>query len=140
MPFRHVFTLIFLVGSLNAPAVESDQSAAGFSERLRQRSEFVSQFAGEPVSSVKFRVFDGYEPLSTTSLIVFERGSRAYLLTVTPCWDLPWTTAIGGIDDYMTINVRLNAIATAKNRCVITGIRPLDTRAMKEAEKKNTSG
>lgn len=131
---------LLLAASLNAAAAESDQSAPGYNERLQQRSEFVSRFAGEPMESVKFRVFDGYEPLSTTSLIVFERGSRAYLLTVTPCWDLPWTAAIGGIADYMTISVRLNAIQTAKNRCIITEIRPLDTKAMKSAEKKNKSG
>ena len=137
---RIIFVALLLLTSLNADAEASAQSDPGYTERLQERAEFVAKFAGESVDSVKFRVFDGYEPLSTNSLIIYERGSRAYLLTVTYCWDLPWTGTIGGISDYETIYVRMNVISTAKMRCTITEIRPVDSKAMKAAEKAIKSG
>lgn len=130
-----------LLGFVNAYANDVDQSYPGYTERLQQRAEFVARFAGEPLGSVKFRSFDGYEPLSTNSLIIYEKGSRGYLLTVTPCWDLPWTAAIGGIVSNTTINIKLNYISTAEMRkCIITEMRLVDVKAMKEAEKKNKTG
>ena len=105
----------------------------GFSERMQARAEQVGKVAGEPVQSVRFRVFDGFEPLGTESLLLLERGGGAYLLTVTPCWDLPWAMAIGGIRDYEMIWVNLNAVRTAKSRCVIRAIQPVDMKALKAA-------
>ena len=132
------FLLSFLMlVSFNAVAKDSEQSNEGYTERLKQRAEFVAGFAGEPIDSVKFRVYDGYEPLSTTSLIVYERGSRAYLLKVTPCWDLPLVGVISGIYNYMTIDIRFNAIYTAKMKCDITELRLVDYKAMKLADKEN---
>ena len=131
---------LLLLAFANARANDGDQSYPGYTKRLQQRAELVARFAGEPEDSVKFRVIDGYEPLSVNSLIVYERGSRGYLLTVTPCWDLPWSATIGGFASYMTINVGLNRISTAKMRCPITEIRPVDVKAMKAAEKAMKSG
>jgi hypothetical protein len=131
-----LLVILLLVSSVNAEATDSGQSYPGYTERLQQRAEFVARFAGEPLDSVKFRSFDGYEPLSTNSLIIYEKGSRGYLLTVTPCWDLPWTAAIGGIVSNTTIYVKLNHISTAEMRkCIITEMRLVDVKAMKAAEK-----
>ncbi len=134
-----VFLLLIL--SVTANATDNAQSYPGYTERLQQRAEFVARFAGEPLDSVRFRSFDGYEPLSTNSLIIYEKGSRGYLLTVTPCWDLPWTTTIGGIVSNTTISVKLNHISTAEMRkCVITEMRLVDVKAMKAAEKADKAG
>lgn len=135
MLYGKFLLFLFMFASFNTVANDNEQPSPGYTERLKQRAEFVAGFAGEPIDSVKFRVYDGYEPLSTTSLIVYERGSRAYLLTVTPCWDLPLVGSIRGIYDYMTLDVRLNAIYTAKMKCDITEMRLVNYKAMKLAEK-----
>lgn len=133
-----LLVILLLVFAFNAGARDGGQSYPGYTERLQQRAQFVARFAGEPLDSVKFRSFDGYEPLSTTSLIIYEKGSRGYLLTVTPCWDLPWTAAIGGVVSNTTINIKLNYISTAEMRkCIITEMRLVDVKAMKAAEKQD---
>jgi hypothetical protein len=136
MLLKKILLTLLLIPSVSSGGAASTQTYPGYTERLQQRAAFVARFAGEPLDSVKFRSFDGFEPLSTNSLIIYEKGSRGYLLTVTPCWDLPWSAAIGGIVSNTTINVKLNYISTAEMRkCIITEMRLVDVKAMKEAEK-----
>ena len=133
---QYMLGLLLLASGLPLPAAQTQAEPwPGFSERMQARAEQVGKLAGEPVESVRFRVFDGFEPLGTESLLLFERGGGAYLLTVTPCWDLPWAMAISGIRDYEMIWPNLNAIRTAKSRCVIRGIRPVDRKALDAADK-----
>lgn len=132
---KHMIGLLLAVLGQPLSAGQTQTGALpGFSERMQARAEQVGKAAGEPVGSVRFRVFDGFEPLGTESLLLLERGGRGYLLTVTPCWDLPWAMVIGGIRDYEMIWPGLNAVQTAKSRCVIRAIRPVDMKALKAAD------
>ena len=131
------YAVIFLfVASLGAVVDESVKAAPGQSKDLHNRAEFVARFASDPIYSVNLRSYIGFEPLGTNSLVIYDKGNHGYLLTVSPCWDLPWTTKIGGIISYMNILVDFNAISTDKvAKCVIKEMRRVNVKAMKAAEK-----
>lgn len=129
--------------ALSAASVASAvDTAAGAPDKFEQRKAFVTQFAGESMSSMPFfRSYD-FEPLGDDALLLWESPGRAYLLNVEDfCPDLPSARAIAINSKGSTVSARFDSITvsgrgqSANNRCRILEIRPVDVKAMKAAGK-----
>lgn len=98
--------------------------------------------AGEPVNSFSYlgRV-TGWTPLGDQHIAVWSRPSQAWLLSLHgPCQDLDFTPVIGltsqGSRVYAGFDkVLVHSRASIQLPCRIREIRPLDTTAIKAAEK-----
>lgn len=93
------------------------------------------QYAGEPVSSVSFPDrFDSWRSLGRDKLVVWRNINEAYLLSVAgPCSDLPFATRIGLKTTTGSMLTRGDSVLLPhRQRCLITEIRPIDYRKMKE--------
>lgn len=97
--------------------------------------------AGPPVSSFMQRgAYVQWTPLGEDALAIWVSPSRAYLLEVSPCMDLPWARAIRVGDSMSRVSARFdNVVPLGVGRpgvpCRIQQIRPLDVRALRSAER-----
>src|SRR5690606_15976640 len=76
-----------------------------------------------------------WEPVDERTLVVYTRPKQAWLLTVGPCPDLPYTPAIGLTDHVGQVSVRLDSVWTNRREfpCYIEEIRPIDMQKVHEA-------
>lgn len=104
--------------------------------RMEERRAFVTGFAGEAQSSVRFSRFYDFEPLGTDTLLLYESLNRAYLVKIEDfCPEMPAAFKLGVDNSSSSLNVRLDSIVVRGNRCRIIEIRPVDVKAMKAAQK-----
>ena len=98
--------------------------------------------AGAPVK--KFRYFgsiNGWTPLGREAIAVWTRPSEAYLLDLTgPCPDIEYTPAISITNTFGQVSVPFDKVIVLSRSsvnipCHIARIRPLDVKAIKQAER-----
>ena len=93
------------------------------------------EYAGEPVKSFYMSNFDGWSVVSKDQLVVWSGMNKAYLLTVTGyCPDLQFANAIAVTSTGNTVD-KFEKVIVGKDRCMISEIRPIDTKQMKEDRK-----
>ena len=94
-----------------------------------------TEYAGEPVKSFYMSNFDGWSPVSRDQLVVWASMNKAYLLTVTGyCPDLQFANAIGVTSTANTVD-KFEKVIVGRDRCLISEIRPIDVKQMKEDRK-----
>ena len=94
-----------------------------------------SEYAGEPVKSFYMSNFDGWSAVSRDQLVVWSGMNKAYLLTVTGyCPDLQFAHAIAVTSTANTVD-KFEKVIVGRDRCLISEIRPVDVKQMKEDRK-----
>lgn len=110
---------------------------------VEDRLQLYRQHAGEPVKDFHYSGrLDGWTELGASALAVWERPTQAYLLELDgPCTDLEYAAAIS-ISHWMgRVSARFDHVIVRgaptglRLPCRIQTIRPLDTRALKNAER-----
>ena len=100
--------------------------------------------AGEPVRDFQyFGQINGWTPLGDSALAVWTRPSQAYLLELYgPCTDLDFAPAISLSNMMSRVSARFDSVTvhgggtnSMKIPCRIDTIRPLDVKALKQAQK-----
>ena len=92
--------------------------------------------AGEPVGSFRFFRARGFTVLGDEVLAVWTGPSEAWLLRVdAPCRELSWQPAIGLTSSLGRVSVRFDEVLAGRDRCRIREIRPVDGKALREAER-----
>jgi hypothetical protein len=98
--------------------------------------------AGAPVSSFHyFGRVDSWTDIGDRAVAIWTRPSEAWLLELAgPCNGLEFTPAIGLSSRSGTVSARFDSVlvrdgGTPEVPCTIQTIRPLDTRALKQAER-----
>ena len=98
--------------------------------------------AGEPVRSFHFfGRLDSWTPLGDRVVAVWTRPREAWLLDLDgPCNGLQYTVAIGLTSSAGTVNARFDKVLVRDGGpmnlpCIIQSIRPLDVKAIKQAER-----
>ena len=98
--------------------------------------------AGAPVQS--FTIFghvSGWTPIGDSALAVWTRPKEAFLLELDgPCWDLEFTPFISLTSTFNRVSARFDKVLVRDRDvvsipCRIHTIRPLDTTAIRAAEK-----
>ncbi|MFT3755663.1 MAG: DUF6491 family protein [Pseudoxanthomonas sp.] len=108
-----------------------------------ERLALYREHAGEPVRDFQyFGSLNGWNPLGEQALAVWTRPNQAYLLEFTgPCRDLDYAPAIsisnlmGRVSRFDSIQVLGGGSGAFNVPCRIDSIRPLDVKALKQAEK-----
>jgi hypothetical protein len=94
-----------------------------------------SEYAGEPVKSFYMNNFDGWSAVSKDQLVVWSGINQAYLITVNGyCPDLQFANTIAVTSTANTVD-RFEKVIVGRDRCLISEIRPLDVKQMKEDRK-----
>jgi hypothetical protein len=96
--------------------------------------------AGAPVADFPYyRSFTQWTPLGRDALAVWLSPTRAYLLDVPGCSDLQWAHGIQISDTAGRVSARFDRVQPLGGGstfpCRIEQIRPLDTKAIREAER-----
>jgi hypothetical protein len=97
--------------------------------------------AGPPVSSFPYyRSVTQWTPLGSEALAVWLSPTRAYLLDVPGCHDLEWAHGIQISNSGSVVSARLDRVTplgagTMTVPCRIEQIRPLDAKAVRDAER-----
>src|SRR3546814_2622115 len=99
--------------------------------------------AGAPVSSFRyFGSINGWTSLGDSAIAVWTRPSEAWLLELTgPCPDIEYAPMIGVTSQSNRVSAKFDKViaqgggATMRFPCRIETIRPLDVKAIKQAEK-----
>lgn len=129
-------TMLALIAALAACASASKLSDS-------QRYALYRDHAGEPVKSFRyFGDINGWTPVDDTSLVVWTRPSEAYLLELTgPCRDLDYAPAITLTNMMGEVSARFDKVivrgggAVRGMPCFIEEIRPVDVKAVRQAER-----
>jgi hypothetical protein len=85
--------------------------------------------AGAPVHSFTYiHSLYSWEPIDERTLVVYTRPKQAWLLTVGPCPDLPYTVSIGLTEHVGQVSSGLDSVWTDRRQfpCRIQEIRPVD--------------
>ena len=117
-------------------------ACAGIPKRTSDQEDLARylQYAGEPVSSISYLGrYDGWRALGRDNLVIFTAPNEAYLLTIAgPCNDLPFANRIA-IDARGPTLSRGDAVILGRGqRCLITELRPVDYRKMKQDARKSS--
>lgn len=101
--------------------------------------------AGAPVSSfLRTGMLTQWTPLGDAALAVWTSPSRAWLLDVSSCPDLEWAHGISLSDTNGQVSARFDRVQPLgvgrAVPCRIEQIRPLDVRAIREAERMARAG
>ncbi|GHA76022.1 DUF6491 family protein [Cognatilysobacter bugurensis] len=132
-----------------AVALMATLSAAGCAtdSRLREgeRKALYLQHAGAPVPSFRhIGSINGWTPLGDDMLAIWTRPSEAVLLTLNgPCPELDFATAISLTSQFRTVYAKFDRVvpigsigsASIVIPCPIREIRPLDVRALRDAQR-----
>lgn len=131
-------TILLAVGL----AVASTACATDLAQRDADKLALYNAHAGAPVD--KFRYFgsiNGWTPLGREAIAVWTRPSEAYLLDLTgPCPDIEYTPAISITNTFGQVSVPFDKVIVRSRSavnipCHIARIRPLDVKAIKQAER-----
>ena len=94
-----------------------------------------AEYAGEPVKSFYLGNFDGWNAVSRDQLVVWAAFNKAYLLNLTGyCPDLQFAHAIAVTSTANTVD-KFEKVIVGRDRCLISEIRPVDVKQMKEDRK-----
>lgn len=100
--------------------------------------------AGDPVKDFQyFGQVNGWTPLGDTALAVWTKPSQAYLLELYgPCFDLDYAPAISLSNLGSRVSARFDSVqvvgggtGSIRIPCRIETIRPLDVKALRQAQK-----
>ena len=118
-----VATAVALLAACAGVPRESD------AERLARYMDY----AGDPVNDFHyFGRVDGWTPLGDDTLVLRVNMDEAYLLTLAPgCFDLPFASRIRIDSRFGTTVARGDTVRVGRERCIITGIRPIDYKQMR---------
>lgn len=111
------------------------------SMREADRLALYRAHAGPPVRDFPYlRALRQWTPLGPDALAIWLSPSRAYLLDVASCSDLPWAQAIQITESTGRVSARFDRViplgtASSGVPCRIEQIRPLDTHAIRDAER-----
>lgn len=137
---RAAYAAVALLATLAAAGCATDA-------RLRdsERRALYLQHAGEPVPSFRyFGSISGWTPLGDDALALWTRPSEAVLLTLNgPCPDLEFATAISLSSQFRTVYAKFDRVvpisptgpSSVAIPCPIREIRPLDVRALRDAQR-----
>ncbi|GAB3388059.1 DUF6491 family protein [Lysobacter fragariae] len=133
-------TIVAVLAATFALGACASERAAQRTDKDAAKLELYRAHAGAPVNSFLGRV-NSWTSLGENALAVWVSPNRGYLLEVTGyCAELPWAQAItisngpfqsvSRFDDVVVLDRGSNAIP-----CPIREIRPLDGKAIREAER-----
>lgn len=126
-----------LVGVLAALILSA---CSGIPQRTTDKEDLdrYLQYAGEPVSSVNYLGrYDSWRPLGRDNLVIWTGVNEAHLLSIAgPCNDLPFATRIAIKTRGSTLGRGDSVIVGRGQRCMITEVRPIDYRKMKQDARK----
>ncbi|MCD9031630.1 DUF6491 family protein [Luteimonas sp. Y-2-2-4F] len=112
-----------------------------------QKLEIHRAHAGEPVPSFQFfGSLNGWTPLGDSAVAVWTRPGEAYLLELTGrCQDLEFAQAISLTSTQSRVHARFDKVmvlgtGSIQVPCHIATIRPLDVKAVREAERQVRDG
>ena len=124
-----VVTMLALASCASTPSISDDQKLALYRAH-----------AGAPVSGFHyFGRFDSWTDIDDRALAIWTRPSEAWLLELSgPCSGLEFTPAIGLTSQNGMVSARFDNVLVRNGDvpdfpCTIQTIRPLDTRALKQA-------
>ena len=109
-----------------------------------ERIDLYRSHAAEPVRDFQyFGSLNGWAPLGDKALAVWTRPNQAYLLELMgPCMDLDYAPAISISNMMGRVSARFDSVRVLgggsnpmRMPCRIDTIRPLDVKALKQAEK-----
>ncbi|RPE77104.1 DUF6491 family protein [Vulcaniibacterium tengchongense] len=110
--------------------------------RDADRLELYRANAGAPVGNFQyFGRLDGWTPLGDSALAVWTKPNQAYLLELNgPCQDLDFANAITVTNQFGRVHSRFDKVIVLgrgvdRMPCFIREIRPIDVKALKQAEK-----
>jgi hypothetical protein len=111
-------------------------ACAGIPKRTTDQEELAryQQYAGEPASSISYLGrYDSWRPLGRDNLVIWTGVNEAYLLTIAgPCNDLPFANRVAIKSRGATLSRGDSVIVGRGQRCLITELRPIDYRKMKQ--------
>ena len=138
---RRFPVLLALVAAL---ATSLAACATDVAQRDADKLALYEAHAGAPVD--KFRYFgslNGWTPLGDEAIAVWTRPNEAWLLRLSgPCPDIEFTPAISITNTFGQVSVPFDKVIVHSRGavtvpCHITQIRPLDVKAIKQAERTN---
>ena len=125
-----VATMLALASCVSTPSMSDSQKLALYRAH-----------AGAPVSSFHyFGRFDSWTDIGDRALAIWTRPSEAWLLELSgPCNGLDFAQAIGLTSTTGMVSARFDSVLVRNGGvpdfpCTIQTIRPLDTKALKQAE------
>ena len=130
-----------VLATLLAAATLVSGCATDSAARTADRLALYRAHAGPPVSDFPYyRTFSEWTPLGRDALAVWLSPTRAYLLDTPDCNDLEWAHGIQISDTNGRVSARFDRVqplggGAVPISCRIEQIRPLDTRAIKAAER-----
>ena len=129
-------------GALMLALLTTGCSSVPYAQRVAQRQADYAAAAGVPVRSFHFfGRLDSWTSLDDRTIAVWTRPSEAWLLDLDgPCNDLDFTPFIGLTSSAGTVNARFDKVLVRNTGginlpCIIQTIRPLDVKAIKQAER-----
>ena len=134
---RHSIVLFAAAALASLSACATDRA-----QRDADKLALYNAHAGAPVN--KFRYFgsiNGWTPLGAEAIAVWTRPNEAYLLDLTgPCPEIEFTPAITITNTFGQVSVPFDKVIVYSRSavnvpCHIARIRPLDIKAIKQAER-----
>ncbi len=132
---KRLFSMFALVFALAACVTNPAQREA-------ERRALYTAHAGAPVSSFRyFGSLNGWTPLGDAAIAVWTRPNQAYLLSFSGrCPDLDFASAISVSSQFSTVYAKFDKVVvlnrgTMSIPCHIREIRPLDIKAIRQAER-----
>ena len=131
--------ILSVVATLSLAACATTEGLTNAEELALYRTH-----AGEPVQAFQYTGhLNGWVPIGDTALAVWTRLSEAYLLELSgPCMDLDYAPAISLSNMMSRVSARFDNVyvlgggnSSMRLPCRIETIRPLDVKALKQAQK-----
>ncbi len=117
--------------------------ASGPKQSDAERLALYQSYAGQPVDDFRyFGSLNGWTPLGDSALVVWTKPNQAYLLDLFgPCADLDYAPAISLSNLSSRVSARFDKVYVLgggggiRIPCRIETIRPLDVKALKQAQR-----
>jgi hypothetical protein len=123
-----------VLGVVLLSALVAACSSVPYAQRQKQRQDAYNAAAGTPVRSFVYlgRMWS-WEPLSDSQLVVYTVPTKAWLLDVWGCPNLPWVNVIGLTSSFREVQTNFDKVLTGGRDapCPITQIRPVDLTRLK---------
>ena len=130
-----------LIATVLAAAALVGGCATDYKARTADQLALYRAHAGPPVPDFPYyHTFTQWTPLGRDALALWLSPTRAYLLDVPGCTDLEWAHGIQISDAVGRVSARFDrvlplGVGTVPIPCRIEQIRPLDTKAIRDAER-----
>lgn len=134
---RHLILLFAAAALASLSACATDRA-----QRDADKLALYNAHAGAPVSKIRYSgSINAWTPLGDSAIAVWTRPNEAYLLDLTgPCPDIEYTPAISITNTFGQISAPFDKVIVYSRGavtmpCHIARIRPLDVKAIKQAER-----